>query len=127
MIDELGPTYSLHPLLAGQQWTEMEYFTWSRDLTEPPKEKPVLPHGPSRDPQIEAKLLHEIPKASSVMPPPPGCVRLLDHHRNAVLATTQAFSMPLNVRYPPPPRDIPFRQLCQRTACRTSLAMGITF
>lgn len=77
MIDGLGPPYTPRPLLAGQQRThsflaEMPCFTWGRDLAEPPKEKPVLPHGPFRDPQTEAKLPHEMPKAGSVTSPPPG-------------------------------------------------------
>jgi len=70
----------------------------------------VLPHGPSRDPQTEAKLLHEIPKAGSLTPvrPAVGCARLPAHRSNAGLATTQASSVPLNARCPPPPGDRSF-------------------
>lgn len=134
MIDGLGPTYTLRPLLASQQWAdwhlaEMPCFTWGRDLAEPPKEKPVLPRGPSRDPQTGGKLLHEMPKAGSVMPPLPG------HGLREAAGSWQehcachhpGFFRASKCQVSPTTRGQIFRELCQRPACRASLAMGVTF
>lgn len=134
MIDGLGPTYALHPLLASQQradsyLAEVPCFTWGRDLAEPPEEKPVLPHGPPRDPQTEAKPLHEMPNAGSVTSPPPGRglheaagssqERCACHHPGFFRASKCQVS--------PTTRGQISGELCQRAARRTSLAMGVTF
>lgn len=100
VMDRLGPTCTLPPLLAAQRWAdprwaEISHFTWGRDLAEPPAGHRAM-EGSSDGSQAPAG------DAKSRQRDTPAWPGGAAGRRNAVL-TPRAFSVPLNVRCPPTP------------------------